>query len=276
MRGFLLLVFLAHVSLLQAQDNKSINKLTLQYGIHFFSRQDQLFSPMIYHATSPLNLNLQYTNKNDKRIHLAEAEFNLYKASWHDQYDFFTGFDEIKTQTTLPSGFTVVTARYAYLRYLNSTSIGEWWIGGITDNQINSIDNEYGPAATFGYFAHFSLAPVVQWRYQLSDRHDVHAIAWLPILSWVSRSPYAVHDDEYMQNNADHNGFKTFFRYVGDGNIHLLNRYQQFNLNLGYSYALSKNWDLGAEYRFEFFRDSKPKTVISYQNFINLQASFIF
>lgn len=263
-------------SISQGQDDSATNNIGLQYGLHFFSRQDQIFSPMVYHAITPVNLNLNYSNEKGKRIHLAEAEFNLYDAGWHDQYDYQTGFDSIKTLTTLPSGFTVVTVRYAYLREANKSEKSSLWIGGITDNQINSIDNEYGPAATFGYFAHFSLAPAAMYRYQISARHEVTATAWLPLVSWISRSHYAIQDEEYMLDNFDHNGFKTFFRYVGDGNLHLMNHYRQFNLNLGYEYKASRHWSFGGEYRFEFLHDSKPKTITSYQNFINIKTAFRF
>lgn len=276
-KGYLLFISLLLAACsLKAQDEKAGNKFDLQYGIHIFARQDQLFSPMIYHDASPVNLSLGYSNKKEQRLHFAEAAFTYYNAAWHDQYNYQTGFDSIKTQTTLPSGFTVVTVRYAYLRDLNVVSFGSWWIGGITDNEINSIDNEYGPSATFGYFAHFSIAPIVNWQYQLADRHVFHASSWLPLVSWIARSPYAIQNEEYMINNQNHNGFKTFWNYLGDGNLHLINRYQQFNLNCDYQYSISGHWNIGAEYRFEFFHDSKPEPVISYQNFFNLKASFLF
>jgi len=272
---FLLLLLIAGYSL-KGQDTAAINTIGLQYGIHLFARQDQVFSAMVYHDISFGNLNLNFSNEKGKRIHFAEAEFNLYDASSQGPYDYQTGFDSIKTMTTLPSGFTVVTVRYAYLRHWKTNSSGAWWVGGMLDNQINSIDNQYGPAATFGYFAHFSLAPMVLWKSQLTDRKGIYASAWLPLINWVSRSAYAIQDDEYMQQNDDHNGLKTFFRYVGDGNLHLINRYQQFNLNLGYTYSLPSHWSFGAEYRFEFLRDTKPKTIISYQNYFNLKASYLF
>lgn len=231
---------------------------------------------MVYHAVSFTNLNLNYSNEKGKRIHLAEVEFNLYDASWHDQYDYQTGFDSIKTVSTLPSGFTVVTVRYGYLRYLSKTSAGTWYVGGMLDNQINSIDNQYGPAATFGYFAHFSLAPAILWKKQLNDRNGVYASACLPLITWVTRSAYAIQDDEYMQQNDDHNGLKTFFRYLGDGNLNLINRYQQLNVNAGYAYAAGSHWTIGGEYRFEFLHDSKPKSLTSYQHFINVKAAYSF
>ena len=71
-----ILLFGCH--LLYAQDEKAENSLGLQYGIHFLSRQDQLFSPMVYHAVSPLNGNLNFMNQKENRIHWAELEFNLY------------------------------------------------------------------------------------------------------------------------------------------------------------------------------------------------------
>lgn len=273
---FWLSIFIGGSTQLHAQDERAYNFLGLQYGLHLFARQDLLFSPMVYHAVTPINANLNFTNEKESRVHWVELEFNLYDVSWHEPYNYQTGFDSIETHTTRPAGYTVVSLRYAFLKSVSEAPSLKFYAGAISDNQINAIDNQYAQFSTFGYFAHLSLAPVVKASYIISPKHQLEVVAWLPLISWISRSPYAVNDDEYIQNNADHHGVKTFFRYLGVGNIHLINRYQQFNLNAGYTYLLSDHWRIGAKYRFEFMRDTKPLTMISYQNFINLKTSFQF
>mgnify|MGYP003447009140 CR=1 FL=1 len=258
-----------------AQDiERASNKVSLQYGLHQLSRQDQLFSPMIYHDVSFQNIAALYANENSQRWHTAEIFYSGYEARWHDDYTDVTGAEE-KVQTTAPTFITIVGVRYSYLKKIKVTEQGSWSVGGISDNQINAVDNVYGAFGTFGYLGQFSLSPMVRKQF-IEGKHEVLIDAFFPLLSWVSRSPYALNDDEYMKNNADHNGFKTVFRYIGDGNIQTVNRLQKFNLDAAYSYSLSDRWQLGGVYRMEFLRSSKPKPLIAVRNNFNLILSFEF
>lgn len=258
-----------------AQDmEKASNKVSLQYGLHQVSRQDQLFSPMIYRDVSFQNIAALYANENSRRWHTAEIFYSGYEARWHDDYTYLTGSEE-KEQTTAPTFITIVGVRYSYLKKIKVTEQGSWSVGGISDNQINAVDNVYGAFGTFGYLGQFSLSPMVRKQF-IEGKHEVFLDAFFPLLSWVSRSPYALNDDEYMKNNADHNGFKTVFRYIGDGNIQTLNRLQKLNLDAAYSYSLSDRWQLGGVYRMEFLRSSKSKPLIAVRNNFNLKISFEF
>ena len=151
-----------------------------------------------------------------------------------------------------------------------------WLIGGISDNQINAVENVYGAFSTFGYLGQFSIAPAAKAEFAINEKNTVAVTAWIPLLSWVARSPYALNDDEYMKNNADHNGLKTFFRYVGDGNIQFINHFQKLNLDAEYQYRISEHWLAGAGYQFEFLRNSEPKTLIAYQHYFNLNITYQF
>ncbi len=79
-----------------------------------------------------------------------------------------------------------------------------------------------------------------------------------------------------MQNNADHNGLKTVFRYIADGNLQTIKHFQKINLDANYDYRLSDRWLLGAAYRFEILRSSEPKSLIAQQNFFNVKISYLF
>lgn len=258
-----------------AQDTaKASNKVSLQYGLHQLSRQDELFSPMIYQDVSFQNIAALYANENSRRWHTAEVFYSGYAARWHDDYTYLTGAEE-KEQTTAPTFITVAGMRYSYLKKMKVTEQGSWSVGGISDNQINAVDNVYGAFSTFGYLGQFSLSPMVRKQF-IEGKHEVLVDAFIPILSWVSRSPYALNDDEFIKNNADHNGFKTVFRYIGDGNIQTINRLQKLNLDADYSYRLSDKWQLGVVYRMEFLRSAKPKPLIAVRNNFNVKISFEF
>ncbi len=156
-----LLIF--HPIFLFAQEEQTAsNAISLQYGLHLLSRQDLLFSPMVYQAISLQNIGLQYENKNDKRWHMAEIFYTGYQARWHDDYTYSTGTDEVKEQVTSPTAITMAGLRYSYLRKIMSPENGSWSLGGISDNQINSVDNVYSRFATFGYLGQFSLSSMVK------------------------------------------------------------------------------------------------------------------
>lgn len=270
----LLLLIVVPVHLFGQEQGKATNLFQLQYGLNFLSRQDQLFSPMVYHDLSFQNIAALYANESMLRWHTAEVFYSGYEARWHDDYSYLTGTEE-KEQTTSPTFITLVGVRYSYLKKIKVTEQGSWSVGGISDNQINAVDNVYGAFGTFGYLGQFSLSPMVR-KQLISDRHELMVSAFIPLISWVSRSPYALNDDEYMKNNADHNGFKTVFRYIGDGNLQTINRLQKLNLDAEYGYRLSDRWQLGGVYRLEFLRSSKPKPLIAVRNNFNVKISFEF
>lgn len=256
------------------QKPASINKISLEYGINLISRQDLLFSPMVYQDASFRNISLLYDHVNETRWHHAELFYGGYDAQWHDDYTYLTGIEE-DVQTTSPTFITLVGMRYSYLRKLQGGAGNTWSIGGISDNQIHAVDNVYGAFGTFGYLGQFSLSPMVR-RQLVYEKHEWIISGYVPVISWISRSPYALNDDEYIKNNADHNGFKTVFRYIGDGNIQTVNRFLKFNLDVDYSYHLSTAWSLGAAYRVEFLRSTRPKTLSDMRNNINLKISYQF
>lgn len=262
-------------AILLAQDQEeSIHAVSVLYGLNQITRQDQLFSPMVYQDVSFRNITVRYVNENTNRCHTAEIFYAGYEAQWHETYTYLTGTDN-EVQSTSPTFITLVGARYSFLKKMHVTKQGSWAFGGITDNQINAVDNVYGAFGTFGYLGQFSVSPMVRRQF-VRERHELLLSAFFPIISWISRSPYALNDDEYIKNNADHNGFKTVFRYIGDGNIQTINNFQKINFHAAYSYRLSERWKLGGLYGMELLRSAEPKPLIALRNNFNVLITFGF
>jgi hypothetical protein len=98
--------------------------------LHILARQEQLFSPMVYHAVTPVNFQLQYENENETRLHVATVIFNNYNARWHDEYTYLTGSDEVKEVETSPTLITLVQARYGYLKKIKKEEKMTWLLVG--------------------------------------------------------------------------------------------------------------------------------------------------
>lgn len=273
--GLLLFSFLIPVTGIAQENTNASNDLSIQYGLDLIHRQDLLFSPMVYHDLSFKNASLQYSNENIRRWHIASITFALYKARWHDDYEYLSGF-EVTTYTTAPTSITLVGVRYCFLEKIKLTEHGSWSAGGLADNQINSVDNLYGGFGTFGYLGQFSLSPAARKQLLIGEKQELLLTVYFPLISWVSRSPYALNDDEYMHNNADHNGFKTLLRYIGDGKIQTVNRLQKLNLDVEYNYQWAKRWQVGGIYRMEYLRNTKPKTLTAFRNDLHLKITFKF
>ncbi|HZV44401.1 MAG TPA: hypothetical protein VFF90_07980, partial [Saprospiraceae bacterium] len=114
-----------------------------------------------------------------------------------------------------------------------------------------------------------------EYQYHITPKSKLTGKVLFPLVSQVARSPYLANDDEYIENNFDHNGVKTFFAFLGDGDLQTLNRIQQLEINLGYQHQLSDRWSIGGLYAFRFIHESKPLNFLSYRNtfYFNLAYS---
>lgn len=246
------------------------NTLALRYGIGHYARQDQTFSPFVHPDWSALNIGLTYTH-HAKMYQFADLEFGSYNPILVPSYDY----DEDKQ--TLPHNFTLVNLTYALGHSLRPEGDATGFIlGGFFEADVEPSNYNYARWSNFGYLATFSLGAWGQYDCIIHDKHTLRARAMLPLLSLVARSPYLVNDDEYIENTYSHNGFKTFFAYLGDGEFQTLNRIQQFELHLNYAYALSNKWHIGAGYSFRMIHAVRPTDFLSFRNTFYLTASLNF
>jgi len=235
-------------------------ELSLRAGPGFHDRQDQIFSPFVHHDASFLNFGLQYDwgKKMDQFIAL---DFGSYNPILVPSYTY--NEDDI----TYPHNFTLVNLTYGLGKKMQVKREGdEFTLGGFFEADVQAATYNYAWIGTSGYMAPFSLGIWADYQYQLTPKSRLTGKVLLPLVSLVARSPYLANDDEYIENTANHNGFKTFFEFLGDGDIQTLNHIQQLEVNLGYQHQLSERWSIGGLYAFRFIHYSKPLNFLSYRN----------
>lgn len=146
----------------------------------------------------------------------------------------------------------------------------------MSDNQVRASDQGYGSASVFNYLGSFSLSPWVVYERALSDRLHLTLQTWVPLVSWVARSPYALNDDQYMRDNASHQGAATFFNYVAGGGVQSLAHWQKLTLAAEVTYSLSSRIGVLVAYQAEALRYTKPRTLRTYQHQFNTGFGFNF
>ena len=77
-------------------------------------------------------------------------------------------------------------------------------------------------------------------------------------------------DDEFIENIYSHNGFTTFFAYLGDGELATWDKLQTVNAGIDYQYALSEKWSIGFQYKFAFIHATDPLPLTSVQQNFNV------
>jgi hypothetical protein len=128
---------------------------------------------------------------------------------------------------------------------------------------------------TSGYSGAFTLGPWVDitWR---SGRWTVEGSLTLPLGGWVTRSPYALNDDEFILANKTHNPFVVFGAYFADGHGVWIGNYQAARARVGGSYALNDTVSLVAAGRFEVLHDPNPLPVVQTAYALDLGVRIAF
>lgn len=237
---------------------------TIEYGYQHFARQDQLFSPLVYNGNAPLNLGLNYIANGKASQQQAYLSFGLYNMSSHESYDFTENFDELEKRTLNPSSFQVIRLGYGYARKFGQN--GCWHAGARLDGQIEAMFYEMGFASIFGYTTAFSLAPTFGRDFALSQKTRLSAQIAVPLMGWVSRSPYALNDDDYIDRQSSHHNLTTIFKLIGDGELRSLDSYRQLDLDIRAWQSLSDKMALTLGWRARWYEITEPKRVLALQN----------
>ena len=256
----------------QAQDHNKENKLTLSFGPSILARQDMIFSPNIHNDFTILNVGLGYTRE-AKLFQTVRFNYANFNPMVLDPYEF-TEYGEL--ETAYPHSFNLIDLDYLLGKNVMETKKSVLTVGGMFSSNIQAMNYVYGRFSNFGYFATFGLGGFVQDKFTINEKSHLTATLQLPFASWLSRSPYLVNDDEFIENIISHSGFKTFMAYLGDGQLATWNKLQTFDLEVKYAYILNEKWDLGAAYAFEFIHASQPRNLLSFRNALNLSATLKF
>ncbi len=250
------------------------NRFQVGDGIHYLASQDQIFSPFILTDVSLMNVWIAYQHQN-KYLQMAEIQFGTFDPVYQSTFSYFTNPDSEELVTN-KNDFTCVKVNYAIAKEIRSAAKYKWHLGIMSEDTVHAQNYYAGFFSTFGYFASFGISAWSQFDYDINEKQTLHARAYTPLFAWVCRSPYLANDDVFINNISSHNGFKTFFAYVGDGSLKTVNHLQQFDLQLDYRYLICKQWELGAGYQFIFIHASEPLNLLVYQNGFNLFTSFKF
>lgn len=254
-------------SFVNAQDPE----LSLRIGPGVYARQDQIFSPFVHQDWSFANVALQY-DWGKKHHQFTALEFGSYNPILVPSYSYGTDGDQ-----TFPHQFTLVNLTYGFGKRIQMQNENHrLTLGGAFEADIQASNYYYGPFSNFGYLAPFSLGVWSEWTLRHGEKNEWTGKILVPLVSLVARSPYLINDDAFIENTYSHNGFTTFFEYLGDGEIQTLNKIQQLEAQLGFQHLLSEKWSIGGVYAFRFQHVAQPLNFLSYRNTFYLTLSHTF
>lgn len=265
-----ILALISSLTTVMGQESK--NELQLKLGFGSIARQDLIFSPFIHKDITPVNIGLQYERKGNfyQQVSLRYASFAPILT---DPYEFI---DNNETEVTNPHYFTLIDLDYWFGKEIRASKKTATTLGAAFNADVQALNYSYGRVGSFGYYSSFGLGGFIKHSYKFNERSTVSGQLSLPLVSWLARSPYLVNDDEFIKNISSHSGVKTFFAFLGDGELVTLNTLQTLDFGINYSYSLNTKWNLGAAYLFEFLHSKEPKNLLSFRNSIYLTTSIKF
>ncbi len=254
----------------QGQDLK--NGLSANIGIGTIARQDLVFSPFIHKDFTPVNVGLEYTRKANyfQKLNIRYASFNPMLAT---PYEFHhNGESKVASQHY----FTIINLDYSFGMEIIKSEKSSTTAGVLFAADVQLLNYVYGRIGNFGYYSILGLGGFISKEYQINEKSRFSGRISLPLINWFARSPYLVNDDEFIENINSHSDLKSFFAFIGDGNIATLNKLQTFDIEAGYTYRLSNRWEIGLSYLFEFIHARDPRSLLSYRNsfFVSTNLKF--
>jgi hypothetical protein len=264
------IAFLVIIYQVQGQDFK--NNFSLSMGAGYIARQDLIFSPFIHNDFSPLNIGLEYKRRANfqQNLKIRFASFNPMLISPYE----YTIDGEIKIASQ--HSFTLIDLDYSIGKIINRTEKIFTTVGPLFTTDMQILNYVYGRIGSFGYYSTLGLGGFITNEYQINEKSRLHARFSLPIFSWLSRSPYLVNDDEFIENISSHSDLNTFFAFIGDGQLTTFYNLQTFDLEANYTYKLHSRWEIGAGYHFEFIHSKEPRSLRSFRNSLLVSTNFKF
>ncbi len=253
------------------QEHFEKNTFSLNFGPGYIVRQDLIFSPVIHKDVSILNLGLEY-QRDAFYYQKLKIGFATFTPGITVPFEF-SEHGESKTAT--PHYFTLFDLDYLIGKSISKNE-NPVILGLLFSTDIQLLDYVYGRIGNFGYFSSISFGGFVKKEFRISDKSNFSGNLQLPLISWLTRSPYLVNDDEYIENISSHSDFKSFLEFLKDGKWNTLNDLQIFNLEAKYLYEINHKWGIGAGYSFEFIHSVNPRNLLSFRNSFNLSVNLKF
>ncbi len=248
------------------------NMLSLNLGVSYITRQDLIFSPFIHTDFSPLSIGIEYT-RDQKLFQKASLRYGNFDPMLTSPYEFTL---DGETNTAYPHSFNLIDIDYLIGKKAKESNSSIFTVGGLFEMDVQALNYAYGNSNYFGYYSALSLGIFGRYQYTVNGRSTLASTLQLPLLAWQARSPYLVNDDEFIENQSSHSGFKTFTSFLGDGQLVTLNQWQALDLDVKYLYDLNEKWKIGAGYLFEFIHASQSRNLLSFRHSFNLSANLSF
>jgi hypothetical protein len=241
-------------------------ELGIAYGYWHQSRQDHLFSNRIYKGSAIPNLQVQYAVRKKKHKHYLELGGQVYALSNNQPaYSFTHGSDSQVYQIEPSTAFTV-NLNYHYAKRISTIKNYQLWAGLSAENQVNAAFMNYGISTAFLYTTLSSVGPNLQVERLLSDKSLLNFQVQVPVVYWVSRSPYALNDDEFIQNQQSHRTFATLANLLADGKLKTIAAVQKVNFKANLQHQITPKYALTGAYQLEFLKLDQPSSLRSVTN----------
>lgn len=250
-----------------SQEDAYRNRLRLNAGIGYLTRQDRIFSPMIHRDLSLINAGFEFSAEN-RFYHNVSLRFS----SFNPIIQSFGYFEDGELKNAAPHSFILVNLSYV---------AGKTWQNGLSaglliNADIQALNYVYGRISSFGYFSAIAPGGFIKYSRETGEKGRISASLKLPFFSLYSRSPYLVNDDEFIENISSHSAVKTFIAFLGDGKLVTWNRLQYFYAGISYDYDLTGRWGIGSTWMFDFIHASWPRNLLSFRNSLYLSSYFRF
>jgi hypothetical protein len=271
MKKYIFLFLLVAPGMVFCQEVKQ-KQLTISWGAGNLVRQDIIFSPMIHRDFSMLNFSVGYKRKKGMVQNL-EASFSSFNPALTDG----SYFEDGEEKTMNPHTFSFISIYYGFGKQITKNEKSVMDAGIFFQPDIHVLNYAYGRTGPyFGYFASFGFGVSGNIRYQVNNSNWLEAELRLPVAAWISRSPYLVNDDEFIENTASHNSIKTFLAFIEDGNLAWWNRWQKAGFLVQYHHHFTSRISAGAGYRFSALHHAEPRNLLSFENYFTLNVNYNF
>ncbi len=274
---FLLGFLLATTTLIDEvhASDETKNEIYVGWGPQVLLRKDQVKSPRLYSGPALLSFEAGYRRTNDADAH--RLSLGYAQGTVRSQPDFtYYSWPDGEERTTEGDPLTQVRLRYAYLRRFSLSDKLDLAVGPGLDVDVQHGVYVISPYAVDGYYGVFALDARAELAYRPSQKHRLVFDMALPLFAWVARSPYSLNDDKQIMANLEHNGMKTFFRYIGRGKFRTWNQLQAVRLSARYDYRLSQRVSLSAGAQARILSLTEPRPLLAHDYGANLAATFHF
>lgn len=247
LKVFVIIMIVNIPSFSQEVSPRNNTSVGISFGAQFNQIKESRFSNLTKSFVSP-KAGFFVSKVNDKKREHFEMKFTWRKAESNSQsMNYKLIWPEIK---------------YTYQR--NHKGL---WLGGTFDNQTILL---YPKAQGFKFTNNFisymtvmNLQASVDKDFEIGAKTTIHSGASASLLSYVIRPAYAhPYPESYLDESVFHPTQRGMGKsYLKGGEVRSVNKYQNFNIRLGLTYALTDNFNIGVQYKFEFIKTQEAKDI---------------